>query len=205
MQIHDGTARNGLDRGSRSLRWWVEGLHDNGDGIPQLEEYSQKPLLREGESDFFHAQYDDTYNSHGQQVSLFIEGFDKTGNVILSGSGFEADLVHYTSLVPSPTEVISVNIDLPGGNTLTPAHPGWLNISIRDVNGLDDIEGIIIDLGLGNTLSYDRDGSFDSSNPLLEVSGFTFLVQGEEITLNLSFTASPLFDDMSVGEMDFTL
>ena len=205
VTITDGTDSNGLDLGSLSLRWWVEGLHDNGDGIPQLEEYSQKPLLREGESDFFHAQYDDTYNSHGQQVSLFIEGFDKTGNVILSGSGFEADLVHYTSLVPSPTEVISVNIDLPGGNTLTPAHPGWLNISIRDVNGLDDIEGIIIDLGLGNTLSYDRDGSFDSSNPLLEVSGFTFLVQGEEITLNLSFTASPLFDDMSVGEMEITL
>jgi len=203
--ITDGTDSDGLDLGSLSLRWWVEGLHDNGDGIPQLEEYSQKPLLREGESDFFHAQYDDTYNSHGQQVSLFIEGFDKTGNVILSGSGFEADLVHYISLVPSPTEVISVNIDLPGGNTLTPAHPGWLNISIRDVNGLDDIEGIIIDLGLGNTLSYERDGSFESSNPLLEVSGFTFLVQGEEITLNLSFTASPLFDDMSAGEMGITL
>ncbi|MCS5526887.1 MAG: hypothetical protein NZ774_03395, partial [Candidatus Poseidoniales archaeon] len=205
VTITDGNDSEGLDLGSLSLRWWVEGLHDNGDGIPQLEEYGQKPLLREGESDFFHAQYDDTYNSHGQQVSLFIEGFDKAGNTILSGSGFEADLVHYISLVPSPTEVISVNMDLPGGDTLTPAHPGWLNISIRDVNGLDDIEGIIIDLGLGNTLSYDKDGSFESSNPLLEVPEFTFEVQGDEITLNLSFIASPLFDDMSAGEMGITL
>jgi len=203
--ITDGNDSNGLDLGSLSLRWWVEGLHDNGDGIPQPDEYGQKPLLREGESDFFHAQYDDTYNSHGQQVSLFIEGFDKAGNTILSGSGFEADLMHYISLVPSPTEVISVNMDFPGGNTLTPAHPGWLNISIRDVNGLDDIEGIIIDLGLGNTLSYEKDGSFESSNPLLEVTEFTFEIQGDEITLNLSFIASPLFDDMSVGEMGITL
>ena len=205
VTITDGIDSDGLDLGSLRLRWWVEALHDNGDGIPQLEEYDQKQLFREGESDFFHALYDDTSNSHGQQVSLFIEGFDKTGNTILSGSGFEADLLHYISLVPSPTEVISINMDLPGGNTLTPAHPGWLNISIRDVNGLDDIEGIIIDLDLGNTLSYERDGSFESSNPLLEVSGFTFEVQGDEITLNLSFTASPLFDDMSANEMGITL
>ena len=205
VTITDGIDSDGLDLGSLRLRWWVEALHDDGDGIPQLEEYDQKPLLREGESDFFHARYDDTYNSHGQQVSLFIEGFDKTGNAILSGSGLEADVVHYISLVPSPTEVISVNMDLPGGDTLTPAHPGWLNISIRDVNGLDDIEGIIIDLGLGNTLSYDKDGSFESSNSLLEVSEFTFEVLEDEITLNLSFTASPLFDDMSADEMGITL
>ena len=205
VTITDGTDSDGLDIGSLRLRWWVEDLHDNGDGIPQLEEYGQKQLLREGESDFFHAQYDDTYNSHGQQVSLFIEGFDKAGNAILSGSGFEADLVHYISLVPSPTEVVSVNMDFPGGNTLTPAHPGWLNISIRDVNGLDDIEGIIIDLGLGNTLSYDKDGSFESSNSLLEISEFRLETQGDEITLNLSFTASPIFDDMSTDEMGITI
>ena len=203
--ITDGNDSIGLDLGSLSLRWWVEALHDNGDGIPQIEEYGYKPLLREGDSDFFHAQYDDTYNSHGQQVSLFIEGFDKTGNRISSGPGFEADLVHYISLVPSPTEVISVNMDLPGGNTLTPAHPGWLNISIRDVNGLDDIEGITIDLGLGNTLSYAKEGSFESSNSYLEVAGFTLEAQGEEINLNLSFIASPLFDDMSVDEMQILL
>jgi hypothetical protein len=205
VTITDGSDSDGLDLGSLRLRWWVEALHDNGDGIPQLDEYGQKPLLREGDSDLFHARYDDTYNSHGQQVSLFVEGFDKTGNAILSGPGFEADLVHYTSLVPSPTEFISVNMDFPGGNILTPTHPGWLNFSIRDVNGLDDIEGIIIDLGLGNTLLYDKNGPFESSNSLLEVSEFTLESQGDEITLNLSFTASHLFDDMSANEMRITL
>ena len=205
VTITDGADSDGLDLGSLRLKWWVEALHDNGDGIPQLEEYGQKPLLRVGESDIFHARYDDAFNSHGQQVSLFIEGFDRTGNAILSGPGFEEDLLHYTSLVPSPTEFISANIDFPGGNTLTPTHPGWLNISIRDVNGLDDIEGIIIDLGLGNTLSYDNNGSFESSNPLLEVSEYMFETQGDEIYLNLSITASPLFDDMSVNEMGLTL
>ncbi|MDP6864066.1 MAG: DNRLRE domain-containing protein [Candidatus Poseidoniaceae archaeon] len=205
VTITDGADSDGLDLGSLRLKWWVEALHDDGDGIPQIEEYGQRPLLREGESDYFHAQFDDTYNSHGQQVSLFIEGFDKTGNAVLSGPGLEADLVHYISLVPSPTEVISVEMDLPGGNTLTPAHPGWLNISMRDVNGLEDIESIIIDLGIGNALSYDKDGTFESNNPLIEVSGFTFEVQGDEIILNLSFIASPLFDDMSVGEMEITL
>tara|TARA_B100001094_G_C18134231_1_gene774096 strand:- start:208 stop:1710 length:1503 start_codon:yes stop_codon:yes gene_type:complete len=78
-------------------------------------------------------------------------------------------------------------------------------ISLRDVNGLDDIEGIIIDLGLGNTLSYSNDGTFESSNPLLTVSEFTFETQGDEITLNISFIASPLFDDMSANEMSITL
>ena len=205
VTITDGTDSDGLDLGSLRLRWWVEALHDDGDGIPQLEEYGQRPLLRDGESDFFHARYDDTYNSHGQQVSLFIEGFDKTGNAILSSYGFESDSVHYMSLVPSPTEITSVELDLPGGDTLTPAHPGWLNISMRDVNGLEDIEGFIIDLGLGNTLYYDKGGLFESSNTLLEVSGFTFGEQGDQITLNLSFTASPLFDDMSAGEMQISL
>jgi hypothetical protein len=205
VTITDGADSDGLDLGSLRLRWWVEDLHDDGDSIPQLEEYGERPLIREGESDFFHARYDDTFNSHGQQVSLFIEGFDKTGNAILSGPGFEANIVHYMSLVPSPSEVISVEMDLPGGDTLTPAHPGWLNISIRDVNGLEDIEGIIIDLGSDNTLSYDKGGSFESSNSLLVASGFTFETQGDEIILNLSFTASPLFDDMSSGEMRITL
>jgi len=205
VTITDGADSDGLDLDSLRLKWWVEALHDDGDSIPQLEEYGERPLVREGESDVFHARYDDTFNSHGQQVSLFIEGFDKTGNAILSGPGFDEDLVHYISLVPSPSEVISIEMDLPGGETLTPGHPGWLNISIRDVNGLEDIEGIIIDLGQGNTLLYDKGGSFESSNSLLEASGFTFEVQGDEIHLNLSFTASPLFDDMSSGEMPITL
>jgi hypothetical protein len=205
VTITDGIDGDGLDLGSLILRWWVEDLHDDGDGIPQYDEYGQRPLLRVGESDFFHALYDDTYNSHGQRVSLFVEGFDKTGNAILSGYGFEEDVVDYFSLVPSPTEIISVNMNLPGGDTLTPAHPGLLMISLRDVNGLDDIEDIIIDLGLGNTLSYSNDGTFESSNPLLTVSEFTFETQGDEITLNLSFIASPLFDDMSANEMSITL
>ena len=76
------------------------------------------------------------------------------------GYGFEEDVVDYFSLVPSATEIISVSMDLPGGDTLTPAHPGLLMISLRDVNGLDDIEDIIIDLGLGNTLSYSNAGNF---------------------------------------------
>lgn len=205
VTITDGVDGDGLDLSSLRLKWWVEALHDDGDGIPQIEEYAQRPLLREGESDFFHARYDDTYNSHGQYVSLYIEGFDKTGNAILSGPGFEADVINYISLVPSPTEVISVNMELPGGDTLTPVHPGWLNISIRDVNGLNDIEVIIIDLDVGNTLTYIKDGTFVSSNPLLEASGFTFEVNGEEINLNLSFSASPLFDDMSANQMEITL
>ena len=114
-------------------------------------------------------------------------------------------MIDYFSLVPSPTEIVSINMDLPGGDTLTPAHPGLLMLSLRDVNGLDDIEGIIIDLGQGNTLSYSNDGTFESSNPLLTVSEFTFETQGDDITLNISFIASPLFDDMSANEMSITL
>ena len=47
--------------------------------------------------------------------------------------------------------------------------------------------------------------TFESSNPLLAVSEFTFETQGDDITLNLSFIASPLFDDMSANEMSITL
>ena len=64
-------------------------------------------------------------------MSLFVEGFDKTGNAILSGYGFEEDVIDYFSLVPSPTEIVSINMDLPGGDTLTPAHPGLLMLSLR--------------------------------------------------------------------------
>ncbi|HIL65407.1 MAG TPA: DNRLRE domain-containing protein, partial [Candidatus Poseidoniales archaeon] len=147
VTITDGSDSLGLDNGSLMMRYWVEGLHDDGDGIPQYSEYANKPLLRVNQSDYFHAKFDDTFNAHGQLVSIFIEGSDKVGNLLGSGPGVANDSIHYTSLVPQSSTLENFSFTLPGGDTLVPGHLAWINLTLSDINGLEDLEKIELILG----------------------------------------------------------
>jgi hypothetical protein len=144
----------GLDEGSLALRWWVESTNDgDGDGIAQASEYSTSPLLRQGSSDFFHATFDDTNNVHGQNVSLFVVGYDLAGNSFAGGqAGLAFDLLHYISLVTAPTTLVNATLEMPGGMALIPDNTVWLNLSLNDENWLEDLEEVIVAFGQGDEL-----------------------------------------------------
>ncbi|MDE0708754.1 MAG: hypothetical protein OSB33_07390, partial [Candidatus Poseidoniales archaeon] len=184
----------GIDDGSLRLRWWIESAHDDGDGIPSITEYASGPLQRQGDSEFYHATYDDTTNAQGQRVSLFIEGNDIAGNYLATGPGFEQDLTDYTSLVPSPTIFKDATLEYHGAGTLVPTHSTWLNITMNDHNGLSDLQEIVVDLGSNTELMWTEESSFSSNNPEVQVLEYTITGEGENIYLNLSFSFTPLFN-----------
>jgi hypothetical protein len=179
-----------------SFYWWVEGIHDNGDGIPQSNEYATKDLMRQQNSEFFHATFDDTSNGQGQWVSLYIEGADNAGNTINGGSpGFNNDLLHFSSLVPTPTILSNTSREFSGGQTLVPTNLGWLNFSLYDENGVEDIEAITIDLGQGTLLNWNiNDGNMISND--IEFSSDYFSIEGEDenISVSVSLLATPWFN-----------
>jgi hypothetical protein len=195
----------GVDDSSLLLRYWVEEQHDDGDGIPEADEYGTRPLLREPGTDFFHANFDDSANSHGQLVSLFIEGSDLAGNSLNGGGpGFEEGLHHYISLVPSPTSLVSATLELSGGGAIVPAHPSWLNATLYEENWLEDIESIVVVIGQGIELTWQQGGNFISSDPDVQVDSFTLTGEGNETFLNISFSVTPLFDPL-VAQGDLIL
>ena len=184
----------GIDDGTLRLRWWIEAAHDDGDGIPSIMEYASGPLQRQGDSEFYHATYDDTSNAQGQRVSLFIEGNDIAGNYLGSEPGFEQDLTNYISLVPSPTSFNGATLQYHGAGTLVPSHSTWLNVTLNDQNEIGDLEEIVIDLGSNTELTWTEANGFSSNDPEVQVLEYTITGEGEEIHLNLSFMFTPLFN-----------
>ncbi|MDP6900144.1 MAG: DNRLRE domain-containing protein [Candidatus Thalassarchaeaceae archaeon] len=187
----------GLDDSSLMLRWWSEARHDDGDGLPQLNEYGTQPLLRQGGSEFFHATYDDTDNVHGQQVSLFVEGNDLAGNTIGTGPGYDENLLQYTTLVPSPTTLVNVSFEPSGGDVLVPVHPAWLNVTFHDENSLEDIERIVVDVGQSAKLTWEPGTGFISNNPEIQIEEYTILGEGNDVYLKLAFSITSLFNPAS--------
>jgi hypothetical protein len=184
-----------------SFYWWVEGMHDNGDGIPQSNEYVTKDLMRQQNSEFFHATFDDTSNGQGQLVSLYIEGADNAGNSINGGSpGFNNDLLHFSSLVPTSTILSNITREFSGGHILVPTYSGWLNFSLYDENGIEDIETITIDLGQGTLLNWNTNSGNMVSNDI-EFSNDYFSIDGEDenISVSVSLVATPWFNPTLTG------
>jgi len=191
-----------LDENSLRLYWWVESMHDDGDGIPEEGEYADSPLLRQGNSEYYHAIFDDTANSNDQLVSVYVAGSDHVGNLLGGGPGLEADLTHYVSLVPNPTTLENSSLELPGGDVIVPGHLGWLNLTLNDENHLEDIERLVIDFGQGTKLTWQKDGGFQSNDPEIQVDSFTFTSVGiaDELWMNISFGVTSLFDpDVTSG------
>jgi hypothetical protein len=198
VSIAETNDSSGVAGPTFQLYWWVEALHDDGNGIPDEGEYAIRPLLRQGESNYFHATYEDHSNSQGQMASLYIVGSDNVGNLLNGGGpGFDDDLHHYMSLVPSPPTLTNVTFEPSGGDVIVPAHPNWLNLTLHDENWLEDIERITIDMGQGIELTWIAGDGFTSSDSDVVIEGFTLTSVGEEIFLNLSFSVAPLFNPAS--------
>ena len=195
VTITDGSESMGLAEETLMLRWWVEARHDDGDGIPEIEEYGSRPLIRYQDTDFFHATFDDSDNSHGQLVSLFVEGEDRAGNTLASGPGLDSDIIHYISLVPSPSILQNATLELPGdGDALVPTYSAWLNLTLYDINGVDDLERVTVNLGQERMLTWNQDGDLYSNYPELLADGFTLFADDELIYLNISFSTTSYFE-----------
>ena len=101
---------------------------------------------------------------------------------------------HYTSLVPEPTTLTSATLEFPAGIVIVPSYEGWFNLTLNDVNGGDDIENIVIDMGQGIEFTWQRGESVTSNNDELLVENAFFESNGEVAFLNLSFMATSLFN-----------
>ena len=179
--------------------WWVESVHDDGDGVPELSEYSYKDLMRQVNTDYFHASFDDTSNSEGQMVSLFIEGTDYAGNAIDGGGhGFEQDLIHFSSLVPSPSNLMSTTLEYSHASVIVPTNPVWLNFSLQDDNLIEDIELVKVDFGQDIEFSWNSDTNEIFTNEIyLYPEQFIMSGDGTTIDIKIQFVASPWFDPVS--------
>ena len=101
---------------------------------------------------------------------------------------------HYTSLVPEPTTLTSATLEFPAGIVIVPSYEGWFNLTLNDVNGGEDIENIVIDMGQGIEFTWQRGESVTSNNDELLVENAFFESNGEVAFLNLSFMATSLFN-----------
>ncbi|HIO57069.1 MAG TPA: DNRLRE domain-containing protein [Candidatus Poseidoniales archaeon] len=196
ISIAESTDASGIAEATLQLRWWVESLHDdNQNGIPEEDEYRARPLVRQGTDEHFHATYEDLQNVQGEQVSLFVEGEDNAGNLLNGGgAGFDNDLHHYISLVPEPTTLTSATLEFPAGIVIVPSYEGWFNLTLNDVNGGEDIENIVIDMGQGIEFTWQQGGTITSNNNEVLVEGAFFESNGDVAYLNLSFMVTSLFN-----------
>lgn len=196
ISIAETSSASGIAEGTLQLRWWVESIHDdNGDGVADGSEYRARPLLRQGSSDYFHATYEDQQNVQGEKVSLFVEGNDNAGNSLNGGdAGFENDLHDYISLVPQPTTLTVATLEFPAGNVIVPAYAGWFNVTLNDVNGGEDLETVVIDMGQGTTFTWQKGASILSNNNAAFIDEFSFESDAEIVYMNISFLVTSHFN-----------
>ena len=206
VSIAESTDASGIAEGTLQLRWWVESLHDdNQNGIPDVDEYRARPLVRQGTSEHFHATYEDLQNVQGEQVSLFVEGKDNAGNLLNGGgAGFDNDLHQYISLVPEPTTLTSATLEFPAGNVIVPAYAGWLNVTLNDVNGGEDLESVVIDMGQGTSFTWQKGEPVSSNNNAALIDEFSFESAGDVVYVNLSFVLTSHFNPTTPQD-DFLL
>ncbi|MBT7938431.1 MAG: hypothetical protein HN696_04645, partial [Euryarchaeota archaeon] len=192
LSIIDGIS---LDEGSLELRYWVESIHDNGDGVPQENEYASRPLLKQGDSEYFHASFDDSNNQHDQLVSLYVKGYDSTGNPLPTDAGLDDDLHHYTSLVPSPATLNRSSLEYAAnGSASVPGHASWLNFTIKDINGLDDLESVKVLFADASVLIWQAGDNFTSQTTGMVVNSFSITGIDEHIQFSIEFDTDSQFN-----------
>jgi hypothetical protein len=99
--------------------------------------------------------------------------------------GFNNDLLHFSSLVPTSTILSNITREFSGGHILVPTYSGWLNFSLYDENGIEDIETITIDLGQGTLLNWNTNSGNMVSNDI-EFSNDYFSIDGEDENISVS-------------------
>jgi hypothetical protein len=200
LSIIDGIS---LDEGSLELRYWVESIHDDNDGIPQENEYASRPLLKQGDSEYFHASFDDSNNQHGQLVSLYVKGYDSTGNPLPTEAGLDGDLHHYSSLVPSPAMLNISSLEYAANGTASvPGHASWLNFTIKDINGLDDLDSVKVLFADASVLSWQAGANFTSQTTGMVVNSFSITEIDELIQFSIEFDTNSQFNpSMPYGQI----
>ncbi len=148
-----------------TLYHWIEGEHDfNFNGLPDLTEYSAMiiatPEVQSGGMNIFQGLIDDSANSHGERVSLFVSGADGQGNVIAMGGesvcdepcqnpNWDADLTTYYTREDFVPALDMSNSTILGHEDELPLHPNTQYTAIlrvSDLNGYQDISELQLSL-----------------------------------------------------------
>ncbi|MEC7178786.1 MAG: hypothetical protein VXW28_05795, partial [Candidatus Thermoplasmatota archaeon] len=155
-----------------TLHVWVEhDDDDNGNGLPEAEEYQQILVNSDGQSP--NATYTGIYNDKANDgrngiVSLWVESYDQAGNPIDGGGpGFDEDIVTYVNMPSQSPTITSFGYQDSSGEyfldnipSLPPLGIGSWNRTMfagnvyhlilegQDGNGWRDVEYVEIDLGI---------------------------------------------------------
>jgi len=170
------------------LMHWVEGRDDNGDGIPQFEEY-QVMSPQEHSGKLWMWTLNDSANVLDERVSIYLNSTDYVGNQLPQGPGFENDLVTYET---TSEQELFINEVVLSRTIVHPTIPWNISVNLSDLNGFVEVGGV--ELGLGGDLKITfADGLFVSNDPNLVVdeSASDLVFQdprGKNVTLYFEFT-----------------
>ena len=144
-----------------TLMLWTEWANDyDGNGWPSPGEYIARPMSQPSDLDANFGDYvvhiDDTSAFPGEKVAGYVLGSDSSGNPLVGGGSEMIDdhLFMYQILSDGSPMVDSDGFEWEGGRRAW-LHPGQtygLNISFTEVNGLSDVEEIMVLLA-SNTMS----------------------------------------------------
>ncbi len=175
---------------------WLEGVHDtNQDGLAgedemELVEYN---LINIDTSWQFLFYLNETGNSEGDTVNVFLKGTDRDGRTIPT-DGTERGHLHWTSRLPTKSTILSVEERYPTDSgvaqRLQPTQSSGWNVVVQDANGLSDINTIRITLGGDDDLGLvyrTNEGCFELDGRLQATELCTATTVGDELHIAFDF------------------
>lgn len=143
----------GFDQGSIQSYVWLEGVHDvNSNGIAETTEriLVDHEVINIDNSWQFLFYLDETGNSEGDMVNVFLEGNDRDGRTIPTDGQGQGQL-HWISRLPTKATILSVEERYPTDSgvpqRLQPTRASGWDVVIQDDNGLSDINTVRLTLG----------------------------------------------------------
>ena len=132
---------------------WVEGRDDgqNGglnDGAAALAEYVETPAMWTNTGTVWTANFtvDDSANEDHAAVRVLVLGTDRAGIAVPTALA-EAGHLNWTTRIPRTVEILSITPSDGGPRDLEPGRAMDWQVSVRDGNGLADLQELRIELG----------------------------------------------------------
>lgn len=186
----------GFDEGSIQSYVWLEGVHDaNTNGIADLNErvLIEHEVMNIDTAWQFLLYLDETGNSEGDLVNIFLEGSDRDGrNIPTDGQG--QGQLYWTSRLPTKSIIVSVDERYPTDSgvaqRLQPTKVSGWDVVVQDDNGLGDINTVRITLGGDDDLGLlyrPNEGCSALDGRLFATEDCQGTIIGDELHINFDF------------------